>query len=147
MIEMKVFGLLSAFLLVSTVVSPMYFDSYHSTLVYEFYVQSPHLEPGNVLENIRCSPLRLGNGIQIVAIHATISSFPSIHVQIWLDIDGMSKFYHVNSGSLGTANSDLSGISVYVPAGSEIAMVYWSHNLGSNEGDFHASITIFYVNS
>jgi len=104
-------------------------------------------EPGNVLENIRCSPLRLGNAIQIVAIHATISSFPSIHVQIWLDIDGISKLYHVSSGSLGTANSDLSGISIYVPAGSEIAMVYWSHNLGNNEGDFHASISIFYVNS
>ena len=138
---------MSALLLVSTVVTPMYFESNPNTQVYEFYVQSPHLEPGNVREDIRVSPLRLGYAIRIVALHATISSFPSIHVQVWLDVEGMSTFFHVNSGNVGTANTDLSGISVLVPAGSEVAMVYWSHNLGNTEGDFHASITIFYENS
>ena len=145
MISMKAFSLVGVTLLVSTMASPLYFDSSRNTQVYEFYVQSPRLQPGNVLENVRCSPFRLGYAIQITAIHATISALPNTHVQIWLDVDGMTKFYHVNSGNLGTANSDLAGISVYVPAGREIAMVFWSHNMASIEEDFHASITIFYV--
>ena len=57
----------------------------------------------------------------------------------------LKKFFYVNSGTLGTAEADLSDIAVYVPANSQIALGYWCDNLSDAEGDFHASITYFYL--
>jgi hypothetical protein len=142
--EIKAFGFISALLLVSTVVSPMLIDTSRQTYVYEFYVQGSKIPPHQVQERSNYEIIKLGDQIQIVAIHATISALPDVHVQIWLEIQGMTKFYHVNSGSLGTANCDLSGIRVLVPANRDIALSYWSHNMGAVEQDFHGSITIFY---
>lgn len=95
----------------------------------------------------RTSDWSIGNGITIVAIHATISALPDIHVQIWLWVPGRDKLFPVNSGSLGTANADITGIALYVDPNAPLALGYWCDNLSDRVGDFHASITIFYVNS
>lgn len=141
-------GLLSMLLVGSSFVSNTALDIYWDTSqtnIDVLYLQSPRLKAHEHMENmVAPGPIRYGNSIRIVAIHATISALPSIHVQIWLDIYGLKKFFFVNSGTLGTAEADLSGIAVYVPANSEITLGYWCDNLSDAEGDFHASITYFY---
>jgi len=144
MIGTRAFTLLSVLVLASSTIYPLYIDAPHQTYVTEFYAQSSKIPPHSQDERSYYDRVRFDHKIQIVAIHATISAMSDIHVQIWLEIQGMTKFFHVNSGTLGTANSDLSGIKVVVDEGRDIGLSYWCDNMAPNERDFHASITIFY---
>lgn len=147
----KTLGIVAAVAVVLATFSPIHFGplyccSYQNqTFIHEFYVQGGKIEPGEVREDqVAAGTLNLGNPMAITAIHATISALPSLNVQIWLSIDGQGNLFHVNSGSLGTANSDLGGLYIIVPAGTDIKMMWWCDNLSSTTEDFHASITIFF---
>jgi hypothetical protein len=107
---------------------PLYISPSYGTYNRELYLQGPRLNPG----------------FSIVAIHATISALPDVHVQIWLEIEGQGNLFHINSGSLGTANSDLSGLYIVVNPNTPVILFWWADNLGTSQRDFHASITIFY---
>jgi hypothetical protein len=146
MIGLKSFGVISVLLIASSIIVPSIQPSYQ-TRVDVLYLQGPRVAPHQHIEDGKGPSTKHGSGIVIVAIHATISSLPDLNVQIWLEVEGVStlqKFYHVNSGTLGTANSDLDGIAVYVPPESKISLGYWCDNLAAAERDFHASIEIFY---
>jgi hypothetical protein len=82
------------------------------TITKLFYYQSQKLQPHEVDQ--RYSDWSIGNAIKIVAIHATISALPDINVRIWLWVPGYDKLLAVKSGSSGTANSDITGIGLYV---------------------------------
>lgn len=144
------FKILSAFMILASVaivptLHPLAIYPSSQTFIHEFYVQGGKIAPGEVRDGQETpGTLNLGYEIAIVAIHATISALPSLNVQIWLTVDGQGNFFHVNSGSLGTANSDLGSIYVIVPAYTPIKMVWWCDNLAATTQDFHASITIFY---
>jgi hypothetical protein len=147
MIGLKTFGVISVLLMASGIIFPSIDQPSYQTRVDVLYFQAPRVAPHTYVEDGQRPSTKHGNGIVIVAIHATISSLPDLNVQIWLDVEGVStlqKFYHVNSGSTGTANSDLTGIAVYIPAESKISLGYWCDNLAASERDFHASIEIFY---
>ena len=149
MIGLKTFGVLSALLLAFSTVVPSYVQqsSYDTKVEVLYALQGPRVGVDSAIVDGKGPSVKFGDAIRIVAIHATISALPDLHVQVWLEVEGVSttqRFFHVNSGSLGTANSDLSGIALYVPAESKISLGYWCDNLGTTERDFHASITIFY---
>jgi len=149
---MRTYGLIAVVLFASSMISPAVFHPTYgpygfNTEMKLFYYQSEKLQPHQVLEEQRVSDWSIGNGITIVAIHATISALPDIHVQIWLWVPGRDKLFPVNSGSLGTANADITAIALYVEPNAPLALGYWCDNLSDRVGDFHASITIFYVNS
>jgi hypothetical protein len=152
MIGIRTYGLIVVALVASSMISPAVFHPAYgpngfNTEVRLFYYQSEKVQPHQVLEDQRVSDWSIGNGITIVAIHATISALPDLNVQIWLWIPGRDKFFPVNSGSLGTANADISGIALYVEPNAPLALGFWCDNLSDTVEDFHASITIFYVNS
>jgi len=124
--------------------TPLYVNPSYQTYYHELYLPGPRLNPGDVREHVQGPQITIGSRIAIVAIHATISALPDVHVQIWLEIEGQGNFFHVNSGSLGTANSDLGGLYIVVEPNRPIILFWWADNLATSQRDFHASITIFY---
>lgn len=148
------FGLrvLGTFVILAIVASSAHFNHFslnssNQTYHHELYLQGPRLNAKDARENVQGPQFTTGNQIAIVAIHATISALPDVHVQIWLVIQGQDPLFHVNSGSLGTANSDLSGLNIIVNPNTPIILYWWADNLSDSQRDFHASITIFYQTS
>ncbi len=144
------FKVLSAFIILAIAIAspvrynPLYVNPSFRTYYHELYLPGPRLNAGDVRENVEGPQFTSGDQIAIVAIHATISALPDLHVQIWLEVESQSNFFHVNSGSLGTANSDLSGLYIVVEPNTPIILFWWADNLATSQRDFHASITIFY---
>jgi hypothetical protein len=144
------FKVLSAFMILAIAIAsplhynPLYVNPSYRTYIHEFYLQGPRLNAGDVRADVEGPQFTYGVQIAIVAIHATVSALPDLHVQIWLEIEGQGNFFHVNSGTLGTANSDLSGIYIVVEPNTPIILFWWADNLATTQRDFHASITIFY---
>jgi hypothetical protein len=128
--------LIAVALVASSIISPTVFHLNSSpygfnTLTKLFYYQSQKLQPHEVREDQRYGDWSIGNAITIVAMHATISALPDINVQIWLWIPGYDKLFPANSGTLGTANSDINGIAVYVAPNADVALGYWCDVINS----------------
>jgi hypothetical protein len=123
---------------------PLFVNPSYQTYYSELYLQGPRLNAGDYRVDVQGPQFTVGTQIAIVAIHATVSALPDVHVQIWLEIEGQGNFFHVNSGSLGTANSDLAGLYIIVPANKAVILFWWADNLSTSQRDFHASVTVFY---
>jgi len=114
------------------------------------------LKPGQVFADEEALSLKFNNNIKIVAIQATISSFPLLHTQVWLSVNG-NKFGFVNSGSSGTANASVNFCfdGVDLKAGEKLCLGVWAHNMfkynflglyeWGHEADFHTYYTIYYI--
>ena len=110
MIGMRTYALIAVALVASGLISPAAFHPTYNPYGFNtemklFYYQSEKLQPHQVLEDQRVSDWSIGNGITIVAIHATISALPDIHVQIWLWVPGRVKLFPVNSCLLYTSDA------------------------------------------
>jgi hypothetical protein len=79
------------------------------------YLQSPRLKDHDHLENMQApGPITYGNAIRIVAIHATVSALPSIHVAkrphpLEADMGGLQRIevYRAGPGGRGYFLADI----------------------------------------
>ena len=96
-------------------------------------------------------------GAQLLGANVSISSFPKLHVQLWLTDGDMpsdatevvydkttlpNTFAFTNCGDSGSAN--VSHPLYWRMVQNKLYLSVWSHNMNIVGKDFHGEVTVFY---
>lgn len=104
----------------------------------------------SVVEGSRPYPITPSNITQISALTAYISSFPLLHVDIWLSLNkpaGKGDYGLVHKfgcGNTGGVVSDLPWMELPMKPTDVIYLNYWAHNMNKTPYDFHSGYVIYY---